>query len=494
MPLTAGALAARTELAAPAPGARRQPRVSAATARALLAALLVAGIYALRLAAGTAPGNGVSLLLVLPVAILAVDRGVWAGVLAGLAAYGVFALWTGTGQIVDVDTGGHLIRGGVYVLVGLATGWSSEHLRASEARQRQIADSLGDMVSVHDPEGRYVYVSSAAHALLGYSPRELIGTSAYEHFHPHDAAAVRRAHDELLSDPAGLGTVVYRVRRADGHHIWFETVSRTIHEGDRLVEILCSSRDVTARETGRLARDEDRAGLQVQIQRVLDERAVDIVIQPILELASGTITGYEALSRFPSVAARPPSVWFEHAAHVGLSEPLELLSIERALELFAALPADATLSVNASPQTLISPRLLEILRDVPADRVIVELTEHAAIGDYRGFNAAIRELREHGVRLAVDDAGAGFASLRHILDLGPEIIKLDMSLTRHIHRDAARRALASALCDFAANLGADVVAEGIEEQAELDELLRLGIRFGQGYLLGRPAPNPVRAA
>lgn len=481
----------------PAPIVRPTPlglrrSLSGAATRTLIAASLVAAIYMLRLVVGPSPGTGVSLLLVLPVAVVAVDHGTWAGILAGLAAYGVFALWVLTDEMVDVDAYGHVISGSIYVLVGLATGSAAEQLRDSESRQRQIADSLGDMVSVHDPEGRYLYVSSAASELLGYTPRELIGTSAYDYFHPQDASAVRTAHDETLVAP-DLQTAVYRVRRVDGRYLWFETVSRAIRQGGEVVEILCSSRDVTARETQRLAVEEDRDGLRRQIQQVLDDGEITIVIQPIVELATGRVTGYEALSRFPSVASRPPNVWFEHAAQVGLGEALELMAISRAIDTFDLIPKQASLSVNASPATLSSPQLLEMLRDAPADRLIVELTEHAAITDYAQFNAAIRSLRELGVQLAVDDAGAGFASLRHILDLRPEIIKLDMSLTRRIHNDSARRALASALCDFAANLEADVVAEGIEEQAELDELLKLGIRYGQGYLLGKPSPAPVEA-
>jgi EAL domain-containing protein (putative c-di-GMP-specific phosphodiesterase class I) len=273
-----------------------------------------------------------------------------------------------------------------------------------------------------------------------------------------------------------------------------ETVSRAIREGGEVVEILCSSRDVTERETERLARDDDLEGLRAQVQQVLDERAIEPVFQPIVSLGTGEIIGYEALARFPHVPDRPPDVWFRHAADIGLGEDLELLAIERAIEAFSTLPASVSLSVNASPETLCSPKLLGILEAAAADRLIVELTEHAAIADYPGFNNAVSGLRERGIRLAVDDAGAGFASLRHILDVRPEIIKLDLTLTRRIHRDAGRRALASALCDFARNLGAQVIAEGIEEQQELDELLGLGIDYGQGYFLGEPGPlvSPVR--
>lgn len=458
-------------------------------ARLVIAASLIVVIHVVRLLVGDSPGTGVSLLLVIPVVMVAIEHGVWPGIAAGLAAYGVFVVWALGDDIVGVEASGHAIRAGVYALVGGITGWSAERLRAAEARQRHLADALGDMVSAHDPDGHYLYASSAAKEMLGYEPSELVGTSAYDYFHPHDASDVRDSHDATLDVPA-IQTAVYRARRADGHYVWLETVSRAIRENGEVVEILCSSRDVTLRETERLAHEDDREGLRLQVQQVLDERAIEPVLQPIIRLGSGEIIGYEALARFPLVPSRPPNVWFQHAAQIGLGEALELLAIERAMESFDKFPAGVSLSVNASPETLCSPRLMEMVLGAPADRLIVELTEHAEIADYPGFNGAVKGLRECGVRLAVDDAGAGFASLRHILDVRPEIIKLDMTLTRHIHRDAARRALASALADFAVNLDADVIAEGIEVQEELDELLALGIEYGQGYLLGRPAPYP----
>jgi PAS domain S-box-containing protein len=479
---------ARLALAGKTRDRRALRRLVASTNGRLFAAVIVIiAIHGLRVLLGPSPGTGVSLLLVIPVTMVAVDHGVWAGALAGLAAYGVFLLWAINDQVADVGGSGHVIRASLYILTGAVTGWSAQHLRAAEARQRHLSDALGDMVSAHDPDGLYLYASSAAKELLGYEPGELVGTSAYDYFHPHDISTVRTTHDATTELPATT-TAVYRVRRADGRYVWVETVSRAIRDGAEVVEILCSSRDVTQRETERLAHEEDRERLRAQVQQVLDQRAIEPVFQPIISLGTGEIVGYEALARFPLVPDRPPDVWFRQAADVGLGEALELLAIERAIEAFDTLPAAASLSVNASPDTLCSPRLIDIVRAAPADRLIVELTEHAVIADYARFNAAVSGLRERGIRLAVDDAGSGFASLRHILDVHPEIIKLDMALTRHIDRDDGRRALASALCDFAGNLGAQVIAEGIEEQQELDELLGLGIEYGQGYLLGRPGP------
>jgi PAS domain S-box-containing protein len=371
--------------------------------------------------------------------------------------------------------------------MGVIAGWSAEQLRGAAARQRQLADTLGDMVSVLDAKARYVYVSGAVRDVLGYEPRDMIGTSAYDYFHPQDAGTVGVNHGAVSAGSAPQ-TAVYRVRRADGRYAWLETVTRVIRERGELVEMLCSSRDVTLREVERMAAEEDVEQLRRQVQLVLDDRGIEPVFQRIVALGTGATIGYEALARFPLNPSRAPNVWFEQAARVGLGQELELLAIERALESFGCLTSGAWLSVNASPDTLAAPRLMDIIATWPAERLIIEVTEHAQIPDYEAFNAVTTGLRDRGVRLAVDDAGAGFASLRHILEIRPDVIKLDMSLTRHIDRDPARRALALALRDFASSLEATVIAEGIEDRDELDELLLLGIDHGQGYLLGRPGP------
>lgn len=468
------------------------PVLGTSRGRLALAVSMVVVIQLLRVLLGPSPGSGVSLLLVLPVTLVAIERGLLVGVLAGCGAYAIFVYWAVDDQVTDVDVGGHVIRAGLYVLTGGLTGWAADRLRRAEARHRGVADALADMVSVHDRDGRYTYVSSAAVALLGYPPSELVGRSAYRLVHPHDLLTVRASHDQTLSSDA-VETATYRVRRADGRYVWFETVSRPLQENGEVSEILCSSRDVTVRETQRLAVDEDHQCLRRQVQEVLDSRGIVAALQPIVRLATGEVVGYEALARFPRVHDRTPDIWFRHAAQVGLGESLELLAVEQALARLTELADSAFLTVNVSPETLCSDRLKPIIRRAPARRLVFELTEHTAIPDYTVFNAATRELREHGVRIAVDDAGAGFASLRHILDIHPEVIKLDMALTRHIHRDDGRRALARALLDFATSLGADVVAEGIESEEELDGLLELGIEFGQGYLLGAPGTGPVGA-
>lgn len=465
-------------------------RVEPATtswARTIALALVVFGaIYALSLVAGTSPGLGLSMLLVIPVGMAAIAHGISGGLVAAAMAAALLGYWDAFDDSGGLGWEGHAVRDGVYLLVGLASGWSAEQIRRVGARQSRIAESLGEMISAHAPDGRYRYASSTARQLLGYEPHQLIGRSPYDLLHPEDAAVVRQAHDAGLTDD-GKQTLVYRVRRADGRYVWHETVSLAVRVDDVVEEIVCSTRDVTRREIERMALDEDREALATQIEDVLRQRSITPVVQPIVHLPSGDVVGFEALARFPQ-DDRPPDVWFQKAEQLGLAEALELLAIERALEVFRRLPGESWLTVNASPHTARSPRLPDILRGFPLGRLVIELTEHAAIGDAAAFNEATGPLRRGGLRLAVDDAGAGYSSLRRILEVQPELIKLDMSLTRNIHRDQARRALTSALCGFADSIGAIVVAEGVETQDELQALRALGVEYAQGYLLGRPRP------
>jgi EAL domain-containing protein (putative c-di-GMP-specific phosphodiesterase class I) len=165
-----------------------------------------------------------------------------------------------------------------------------------------------------------------------------------------------------------------------------------------------------------------------------------------------------------------------------------MLALRRALELLPRVPPEAWLAVNVSPRTASCPELRELLRHVPRSRLVLEITEHDEVESYDALVDALCRLREGGVRIAVDDAGAGFASFRHVLRLRPEIVKLDISLIAGIDVDPVRRALVSSLVDFTAQIGAAVIAEGIETEPEFEVLQQHGVRLGQGYLLGRPRP------
>jgi len=230
-------------------------------------------------------------------------------------------------------------------------------------------------------------------------------------------------------------------------------------------------------------RDEphDRHGDGVRLQ---------MVYQPILDLQNGDVLGAEALARFGTEPQRSPAQWFIEAAEVGLAIQLELAAVRRAAEGLALLPPAAFLSVNASADTLRSPALLDLLSELPASRFIIELTEHDPVGDYRQLVPAVNRLRDMGVRLAVDDAGAGFTSLQQILQLAPDLIKLDRGFIQGLADDPVRRALTTALLTFAHDIGATLVAEGVATASELEALRKLGVRHGQGRFLGEPMPLP----
>jgi EAL domain-containing protein (putative c-di-GMP-specific phosphodiesterase class I) len=207
--------------------------------------------------------------------------------------------------------------------------------------------------------------------------------------------------------------------------------------------------------------------------------------QPILDLRTLAMVGMEALARIGLDPTRAPELWFEEAEDLDLRVDLELTAIRRALEAFPHLPPDIYLSVNASHRAAMSPEVTAMLTPY-APRLVVEITEHEPVEDYPRLAEALASLRRLGARVAIDDAGAGFASLRHALQLAPDILKLDISLTRDIDADRAKRALAASLITFANETGMLIVAEGIETAAELQTLLALEVPFGQGFYLAEP--------
>lgn len=211
-----------------------------------------------------------------------------------------------------------------------------------------------------------------------------------------------------------------------------------------------------------------------------------VVFQPIVALATGTRVGAEALSRFPRDWEKAPDVVFAEAHSIGAGERLELQAVSRALKGVGAL--GGYVSLNLSPGVLMSDRARRILRRAPLDRLVLELSEHEAVADYPRLRSVLDPLRAQGLRLAIDDVGAGFSSLRHIVVTAPDMIKLDRSLVAGVGEDAVLATLAHSLVDLAAGLGAVVVAEGIEEPADAERLLDLGVGYGQGWLFGRPGP------
>lgn len=228
-----------------------------------------------------------------------------------------------------------------------------------------------------------------------------------------------------------------------------------------------------------------RMEARARIEHVLSTARLSLVYQPIVDLETGRVVAVEALARFPPPPDLTPDVWFADAATVGLGVELELAAMAAAVADRARLPPHVALAVNLGPAALCAPELSEVLAE-GASSLFIELTEHVAVADYERLVARVAEIRRSGVRVTVDDAGAGYASLSHILHVSPDAIKLDLGLTRGVDADPARRSLAKALVSFAHDTGAKLVAEGIETSAELETVRELGIEFGQGFHLGRP--------
>jgi diguanylate cyclase (GGDEF)-like protein len=230
-----------------------------------------------------------------------------------------------------------------------------------------------------------------------------------------------------------------------------------------------------------------------EIERILAERAIEPLYQPVVSLTTGGLIGYEALARFPDSPGRPPSTWFAQANACGLGPALEAEAIRAALEPIGR-PPGTHLAVNVSPSALSSDAVKKVLPDDLSD-LIIELTEHEVyVGDSL-LAHSIASLRERGARIAIDDAGAGYSGLKQVMWVRPDIVKLDLELTRAIHSDPVRMALVESLVRFARRVGATVCAEGIESFDDVEVLANLDVPWGQGYAIGRPAPpwSPIAA-
>lgn len=348
------------------------------------------------------------------------------------------------------------------------------HFREVDAPGLEHLIKVGDSMSLEE-----VYCQ---HIIEGRLPELIPDTAAI----PFCAAMPITAHV-----PIGAHVSV-PIRRADGGlYGMFCCLSAapraTLNERD--LHIVRAFATMVADEIDRehVAREQIAERTRL-VERALEPGAFEIYLQPICTLIGGEALGYEALARFSLEPRRTPDKWFADAAAVGLGEALECAAIDSALAVLETLPAPLTLAVNASPATVASGAFAACAGDRDVSRLTLELTEHAVVEDYQQLNAQIEPLRARGMKLAIDDAGAGFAGLQHILRLHPDIIKLDMALIRDIDADPARRALASAMQTFARQTGAVLVAEGVETRQELSTLATLGFQRVQGYLLGHPAP------
>lgn len=227
---------------------------------------------------------------------------------------------------------------------------------------------------------------------------------------------------------------------------------------------------------------------RAQIENLLDERAYHAVFQPIFHIQNNKLWGYEALTRFTNAQYTPDKI-FEQADTLGLGSKLGVQVMACALEDGKSFSKSLIINLNATPELILSGALHELF--APYDdlsRYVLEITEHAIVEDYQEIHLAIDPLRKKGMRLAVDDTGAGYASFRHILLLKPEIIKLDISLIRDIDQNEQKQALTAALVAFSRRGNHLLIAEGVETEAEMAVLRSLGVDLVQGYLFSKSLP------
>lgn len=223
-----------------------------------------------------------------------------------------------------------------------------------------------------------------------------------------------------------------------------------------------------------------------QVRRAIAGGGLSVVYQPIYKLADMSVAGYEALARFSPPGELSTKEWFEMAASTGLGAELEYAALDAALDEGHQLPAATWLAVNLSPACVLAPRFSSLGNDEVLAKLLVEITEHAPINDYEPIVAKLRGFRAQGGRVAVDDAGSGYSSLQHVLELEPDFIKLDISLCRDVQTKAKQRAVIASLVALAEATNCTVIAEGIESGDQQLALRDLGVTHGQGFHLGRP--------
>jgi PAS domain S-box-containing protein len=343
-----------------------------------------------------------------------------------------------------------------------------------------------DMLCLAGVDGFIKTLNPAWGTTLGYQDGELLQKPFIDFVHPDDRQATIEAARKVAD---GRALVRFRNRYLckDGTYKWLAwTAAPALSDGT----IYAAARDVTgevlAEATGLIQSEEQRE----RVLSVMADGSVRAVFQPIVNLGTLVVGGYEALSRFDSAPDSTPDQWFDAAHAAGLGAELEMYAIHTAISHAYQLPTNAFLSVNASPETLLTKEFSQLMSGLHGASLVVEVTEHAVVTDYEPLQRAIDSLRRHGVRLAIDDAGAGFASLKHIVRLLPEFIKLDIFLVHDIDRDPVKRAVVAGMLGVASQIGGTVIAEGVETAEELRVLIELGVEWAQGYYLGRPGPIP----
>jgi EAL domain-containing protein (putative c-di-GMP-specific phosphodiesterase class I) len=288
------------------------------------------------------------------------------------------------------------------------------------------------------------------------------------------AGITASAFVRLVHDGRTIALVGCLTSRADGQDHLARRIGSLVEVATHVVPILAPQ----------LAIREDLDGARAAIAAIIERQRFHPVFQAIVRISDGSVVGYEALTRFDDGV--PPDVRFAEAAALGCGPDLEEACLRAAIADAAALPAGAWLTLNASGAMVLSGATGVLIEGIRR-RVVIELTEHVAVDDYPGLRTAVDALGRD-VWLAVDDAGAGFSGLRHVVELRPQVVKLDRAIVQGIDVDPARQSLVAGMVHYATHTASHLVAEGVETAAEADTLRALGVELAQGFLFARPAP------
>jgi EAL domain-containing protein (putative c-di-GMP-specific phosphodiesterase class I) len=261
------------------------------------------------------------------------------------------------------------------------------------------------------------------------------------------------------------------------------TTDKGLTQRDRSLMTVLASAAAVVIEPG-VREEARRRELLGRLEPVVADGGPVVVLQPIVDLVTGGQVGSEALSRFPAAWGKAPDICFEEAHSVGLGHQLELLALRRAADHLTV--TEGYVAMNISPATLLQPEFTVLMRQLPLERVLLELSEHDQVADYPELAAVLAPLRSAGMRLAIDDVGAGYSSLRHIVLTAPDVLKLDRSVVSGVDTDPVLAKLVTSLVEFGHGCGATVVAEGVETAAEAVALRGLQVDLGQGWFFGRP--------
>ena len=412
---------------------------------------------------------------------------------AVLRAPALQQLWAGERQPTILVA----VLGLVWLLVLLVIVLGTVHaLVAPEQRAARRDEALAAVAATShewvwesDAQLRLTYTNDRVRDLLGYEPDELYGRAMPTLLTDEGAARARATLSDSARTHEGWSDVELAWRHAEGHPVLMQGGGVPILDDEGVLLGFRGSRRLV---TSEMSHERAIGAARQRLSELLRDGTLSVALQPVVSLATGRVAGVEALARFDD--GRGPDQWFSEARDTGQGCALDRLAFRTALRTLASLPPEVYLSVNATPELLLDPAFGDELAatDLPLDQLVIEITEHVEIFQYDEITAALCGFRERGGRLAIDDTGAGYASFNHVLQLRPDIIKIDRSLVANVDTDPARRSLITALVLLALDMDASVTAEGVEQDAELTTLQDLGIDHAQGYLLARPAIDPQR--